>query len=324
VVELAAILHDVKDHKYVKNKQPSKGADGETAGSQAVEELLLSLGVPQPIIQRVAYVVANVSWSKQMRSSAPLKLSQELAIVQDADRLDAIGAIGVARCLTFGGSRNRPLYTVAYHDVAGNKIVQKNGIEDASAVGHFYEKLLLIKDHMNTQAGKQEAHQREGSVVGPGTKHPESGALLPTGIAVGDHVVMDELELEGEKIKYLGSPHRILPASRVLGTLQGGVMSMSTFRPLGDRLLVKLPEAAEQTMSGIVLAGLEDGERPNQGVVMAVGPGARNAKAELNPMPVGPGDFVVFRKYAGEDIDFEDGAKYKVVTCGDCLAKYAD
>lgn len=167
---------------------------------------------------------------------------------------------------------------------------------------------------------------RDGVVIscGPGTKHPESGALLPTGIAVGDHVVMDELELEGEKIKYLGSPHRILPASRVLGTLQGGVMSMSTFQPLGDRLLVKLPEAAEQTMSGIVLAGLEDGERPNQGVVMAVGPGARNAKAELNPMPVGPGDFVVFRKYAGEDIDFEDGAKYKVVPCGECLAKYAD
>jgi chaperonin GroES len=167
---------------------------------------------------------------------------------------------------------------------------------------------------------------RDGVVIscGPGVKHPESAAMLPTGIAVGDHVVMDELELEGEKIKYLGSPHRILPASRVLGKLEGGVMSMPTFRPLGDRLLVKLPEPAEQTVSGIVLAGLEDGDRPNQGVVMSVGPGPLNAKAEPNPMPVAPGDFVVFRKYAGDEIDFEDGAKYRIVSGAECLAKYTE
>lgn len=167
---------------------------------------------------------------------------------------------------------------------------------------------------------------RDGVVVscGPGTKHPESAALLPTGIAVGDHVVMDELEMQGEKVTYLGAPHRILPASRVLGKLEGGVMSMSTFRPLGDRLLVKLPDAAEVTMNGIVLAGMEDGERPNQGIVVAAGPGTLNAKAELNPMPVGLGDFVVFRKTAGQDIHFDDKAKYKVVSSKECLAKYSE
>eukprot|EP00967_Tisochrysis_lutea_P023953 scaffold27486_cov31-Tisochrysis_lutea.AAC.2 len=167
---------------------------------------------------------------------------------------------------------------------------------------------------------------RDGVVIssGKGAKHPQSGKLLPNAIEVGDHVVMEELEMEGERVTYDGTAHRILPASRVIAKLEGGVMSMQTFKPLGDRLLVKLPAPAEQTMSGILLAGLEEGQVPSQGIVLAAGPGTMNSNAEFNAMPAGVGDFVIFGKYSGADIDFEDGTKYKVVSASECLGKFSE
>jgi len=190
-------------------------------------------------------------------------------------------------------------------------------------------KLSQLKDDTSRGGLVLAASQRkvrDGIVVscGPGLKHPGSGAVLPTGFAVGDHVVCDDLEMEGEKVTYLGAPHRILPAARIVGKLEGGVMSMLTFRPMGDRLLVNLPKPADTTMSGIVLAGLEEGELPTQGFVVAAGPGRLNAKAEPNPMPAGVGDFVIFTKYGGAEIDFEDGNKYTVVTAGECLGTFAE
>ncbi|GBG24074.1 Hypothetical Protein FCC1311_002922 [Hondaea fermentalgiana] len=145
VVELAALLHDVKDHKYA--------AEGEDAGS-AIHSLLDGR-MDAPRVERIVSTVENVSFSKQMKRKEPLEMTPELAVVQDADRLDAIGAIGIARCFAFGGSRDRALYTVRDGRVRidGEK-------DDASSLGHFYEKLLRIKDFLNTPSGKAEGAAR--------------------------------------------------------------------------------------------------------------------------------------------------------------------
>jgi len=106
------------------------------------------------------YLVANVSYSKQMKGRIdPLPL--ELQIVQDADRLDAIGAVGIARCFTFGGSKDRPLY---FSETENNtkRIIVNGGI---SGVDHFHDKLLRLKNLMNTSAGKKEAEKRHEFLV---------------------------------------------------------------------------------------------------------------------------------------------------------------
>uniref|UniRef100_A0A7S3RER4 Chaperonin 10 n=1 Tax=Emiliania huxleyi TaxID=2903 RepID=A0A7S3RER4_EMIHU len=172
-------------------------------------------------------------------------------------------------------------------------------------------------------ASQRKIRDGEVAAAGPGLTHPESGQLLPTGVGAGDHVLCEEIVMEGEAIDYLGEKHRMLPDSRVVATLEGGVMSAATFKPSGERLLVRLPKAVEETASGIALAGLGDsGELPSQGEVVAVGPGQLNARGEHNPMPVAPGEFVVFGRYAGSELDFEDGFKYKVVFARECLAKW--
>ncbi len=165
---------------------------------------------------------------------------------------------------------------------------------------------------------------RDGKVVaaGPGRKHPGTGVLLPNTVSTGDYVLCEELEFEGEKVDYCGKKHRLLRDDRVMAKLEGGVMSAEAFRPLQDRLLVRLPKPVEKTMSGIMLAGLEEGVLPSQGVVFAAGPGLLNGKGEYNPNPVRAGEFVIFRQFAGATIDFEDGFKYKIIRAGECLGKW--
>lgn len=132
VIEIAAWLHDVGDYKL------NNGVD---RSEELIEEFLSSLDLPQDFIQKIIQIVSQVSFSKGNKAE-----SLEAKIVQDADRLDAIGAIGVARAFAYGGSKNRELW---------NPESPEN-----STIQHFYDKLLKLKDLMNTGAAKKLAEQR--------------------------------------------------------------------------------------------------------------------------------------------------------------------
>lgn len=155
LVDLSALLHDVRDWKY-------SGNDGAT--SDAVDIFLRGLGMGQDTIQRVLSIIASVGFKEEL--AAPLAsgrppLELEAAIVQDADRLDAIGAVGIARCFTFGGAKHRVLYDPAVPPREGlTKEQYMAGAAQATTINHFYEKLLKLKDLMKTESGRQIAEQR--------------------------------------------------------------------------------------------------------------------------------------------------------------------
>lgn len=149
VVKLAALLHDIADSKFY---------DGdETVGPNIASEFLLSNDVDKATIQHVINIIENISFKGG--NAKKLFSSIELDIVQDADRLDAIGAIGIARTFNYGGFKNRPLYNP---NVAPNLQMSKEEYKNSQAptLNHFYEKLLLLKDKMNTETGKQIAQER--------------------------------------------------------------------------------------------------------------------------------------------------------------------
>lgn len=149
IVELGALLHDVADAKFY-------NGDEEIA-PRIAGEWLQKLGLDQAIIDHVKNIVSYVSFKggnfQQNFHSA------ELAVVQDADRLDAIGAIGIARTFNYGGFKNRALYDPA---IPPNLNMSKEEYKNSSAptLNHFYEKLLLLKDRMNTATGKRLAQKR--------------------------------------------------------------------------------------------------------------------------------------------------------------------
>lgn len=136
LVELAAWLHDLGDHKL---------HNGVDKSEELINAFLNSLVVEQPIIDRVIEIVSQVSFSKGNRPS-----SIEAEIVQDADRLDAIGAIGIARCFAYGGSKHRILYSPD----------EKEKEKESSSIQHFYDKLLKIKSLINTESAKLIAARR--------------------------------------------------------------------------------------------------------------------------------------------------------------------
>lgn len=149
VVDLAALLHDVADWKF-------HGGD-DTAGPRQARAWLESLATPSDVIEHVAEIVAAVSF-KGAGVDTPMA-TLEGRCVQDADRLDAIGAIGIARAFAYGGSRGRLMYDPdqppeLHADFAAYK---KNS---GPTINHFHEKLLLLKDRMQTEAGRREAAQR--------------------------------------------------------------------------------------------------------------------------------------------------------------------
>ncbi len=148
VVELAALLHDVADWKI------SGDAD---AGARHAREWLGSLGVETALVQHVADIVAGISFKG---AGVPTPMATvEGAVVQDADRLDALGAIGIARAFAYGGSRGRPLY-----EPGDDPRLHASFAEYRSAAGstlnHFQEKLLLLRARMNTSAGRRLADER--------------------------------------------------------------------------------------------------------------------------------------------------------------------
>jgi uncharacterized protein len=149
VVELGALLHDIADSKF-------HGGD-ETVGPKMARSFLESHGVDETIIVHVVNIIDNISYKG---GNFERKFnSKELAIVQDADRLDALGAIGIARCFNYGGFKNRPLYNPEISPVL-NMSKDDYKKSESPTINHFYEKLLLLKDLMNTETGKQIAAER--------------------------------------------------------------------------------------------------------------------------------------------------------------------
>ena len=155
VVKLGALLHDIADSKF---------HDGdETVGPRIAREFLESENVDKEIITHVVNIIENISYKG---GNFEKKFSsKELDVVQDADRLDAIGAIGIARAFNYGGFKNRTLYDP---NIAPNSSMTKEEYKknDSPTLNHFYEKLLLLKDKMNTETGKQIAKERHKYMQG--------------------------------------------------------------------------------------------------------------------------------------------------------------
>lgn len=149
VVELAALLHDIADAKF---------HDGdEELGPQIAAAFMREINVDQETILHVVQILKHISFKGG--KEAQTFTSLELNVVQDADRLDAIGAIGIARTFNYGGFKNREIFNP---NVTPNLLMTKEEYKksDAPSINHFYEKLLLLKDLMNTETGKQMAIQR--------------------------------------------------------------------------------------------------------------------------------------------------------------------
>ena len=154
VIELAALLHDVADPKVVRDV---------AAAQQDLKDFLRGTGIPSADMLHVLSILEGMSFSKELAGIHADK-TIEFQIVQDADRLDAVGAIGIARCFAYGGSRNQALYDPAIipRTVMDNKAYRE---EKSSSLNHFPEKLFLLKDRMNTATAKQWAQKRHEFLV---------------------------------------------------------------------------------------------------------------------------------------------------------------
>jgi uncharacterized protein len=155
IVQLGALLHDIADSKFHNGD--------ETIGPKTARTFLEGQNVSSETIDHVIAIIENISFKG---GNVKRKFSSiELDIVQDADRLDAIGAIGIARTFNYGGFKNRALY---HPEIAPNLSMTKEEYKnnEAPTINHFYEKLLLLKDKMNTPTGKQIAQERHRYMQG--------------------------------------------------------------------------------------------------------------------------------------------------------------
>mgnify|MGYP003692711617 FL=1 len=149
VIELSALLHDIADPKFHNGD--------ETLALKISQNFLEEIHVNAKLIEQVLFVIKNISFKN--RAEAPENPPLELQIVQDADRLDAIGAIGIARTFNFGGFKNNLMYHPEIKPNLGmNKEEYKKS--NGTTINHFYEKLLLLKDLMNTETAKKIASER--------------------------------------------------------------------------------------------------------------------------------------------------------------------
>ncbi|KAJ7942679.1 Metal-dependent phosphohydrolase [Quillaja saponaria] len=150
IIELAALLHDIGDYKYLRDPYEEN----------IVENFLKDERIEDSKKTKILSIIKGMGFKKELAGLANGELCQEFGVVQDADRLDAIGAIGIARCFTFGGSRNRVLHDPAIQprsDLSKEQYMKK---EEQTTVNHFHEKLLKLKDIMKTKAGKNKAERR--------------------------------------------------------------------------------------------------------------------------------------------------------------------
>jgi uncharacterized protein len=153
-IELAALLHDISDAKF-------NGGDDEM-GSRMASEFLLEQGVDREILEHVQAIIKYVSYKGGFSQDQISTI--EFHIVQDADRLDAIGAVGIARAFNYGGFKNRPIHNpeMPLQEYKNSKAYHKS---DAPTINHFYEKLLKLKDLMNTSTGLKMAEERHNYML---------------------------------------------------------------------------------------------------------------------------------------------------------------
>ncbi|MES2837697.1 MAG: HD domain-containing protein [Bacteroidota bacterium] len=149
IVELAALLHDIADSKF--------NNGDEEIGPEKASKFLTEIGVNFDVINNVVNIIKNVSYKGGKEKNTFTSI--ELDIVRDADRLDAIGAIGIARAFNYGGFKNRAIYNP---EIKPNLNMTKEEYKNSSAptINHFYEKLLLLKDGFVTATAKEIAEQR--------------------------------------------------------------------------------------------------------------------------------------------------------------------
>ena len=160
IVELASLLHDIGDYKFFQGD--------EEAGAVKVGEWLSSLEISPSLIDKIVGITSQISFmhtlpdkgkGKGKKNSSASTISKELMAVTDADRLDAMGAVGIARAFTYGGFFNRPIYDPA---IQPSKSITKEEYKttEAPSINHFYEKLLKLKDMMYTPLGRKMAKRR--------------------------------------------------------------------------------------------------------------------------------------------------------------------
>ncbi|KAL5721500.1 hypothetical protein ACHQM5_005139 [Ranunculus cassubicifolius] len=151
-VELAALLHDIGDYKYVRD----------TSEEAIVERFLEEESIEERDKMRILDIIRKMGFKEEVAQNQNVKdqLSLEFGVVQDADRLDAIGAIGIARCFTFGGSRNRVLHDPNVQPRLELSKEQYMNKDEQTTLNHFHEKLLKLKDLMKTKAGQRRAEKR--------------------------------------------------------------------------------------------------------------------------------------------------------------------
>ena len=154
VIELASLLHDISDYKF---------NDGdEQIGPRLAESFLESINVERAIIKEVVFIVENISFKGG--HNEVIKKTIELKIVQDADRLDAIGAIGIARAFSFGGFKGSLMYDPNQKPNI-NQSEEEYKKNNGTTINHFHEKLLLLKNLMNTKTGEKLAQNRHNYMI---------------------------------------------------------------------------------------------------------------------------------------------------------------
>ncbi len=152
IVELGALLHDIADAKFHNGD--------ENIGPKKAENFLKSIGVSQKVIDHIVNIIRNISFKSNLDKNNKNRFSsKEMEVIQDADRLDAIGAIGIARTFNYGGFKNREIYNPEIKPQL-DQTKEEYQKSTAPTINHFYEKLLLLKDQMNTETGKRVAANR--------------------------------------------------------------------------------------------------------------------------------------------------------------------
>lgn len=149
IAELGALVHDIADWKFC--------AGDETVGPREARRLLSDEGVPGDVIEAVADIVATISFKGAGVTTAMKTLEGQC--VQDADRLDAMGAIGIARCFAYGGHAGRAMYDPDVHPTM-HATAEAYKSAKGTSLNHFHEKLFLLKDRMNTAGGRAMAEER--------------------------------------------------------------------------------------------------------------------------------------------------------------------
>lgn len=164
VIQLAALFHDLVDFKYeLHSSEPSRSL--EQLARERLEPFFAKYKhkLTASQIENIIFIILNISFRKELEANALVKQLDELKIVRDADRLDAIGAVGIARCFGFSGAKKRPFYIEGVEPILNITAEQYNAQtvkNESTAINHFYEKLLLLKEKISTETAKRMAHDR--------------------------------------------------------------------------------------------------------------------------------------------------------------------